>query len=120
MSCKRGDLALVPFPFTDLSSAKRRPVLLLADPDGYGDFLAVAVTSRPHHSNVIAIRDQDLSRGALPATSWVRTDRVITLNAILVNKVFGSASGVFVDRVIRGVCARVGINADHGGLGKGA
>jgi mRNA interferase MazF len=58
MTYKRGDLALVPFPFTDLSSAKRRPVLLLVDPDGYDDFLAVAVTSRPHHSNAIAIRDQ--------------------------------------------------------------
>jgi hypothetical protein len=29
----------------------------LADPDGYGDFLAVAVTSRPHHRKAIAIRD---------------------------------------------------------------
>jgi len=53
--------------------------LLLADPDGYGDFLAVAVTSRPHHTNAIAIRDQDISSGALPAKSWVHTDRVITL-----------------------------------------
>jgi hypothetical protein len=74
MIYRRGDLALVPFPFTDLSSAKRRPVLLLADPDGYGDFLAVAVTSRPHHSNAIAIGNQDISSGALPASSWVRTD----------------------------------------------
>lgn len=118
MICRRGDLALVPFPFTDLSSAKRRPVLLLADPDGYGDFLAVAVTSRPHHSNAIAIRDQDIGSGALPATSWVRTDRVVTLNAVLVSKVFGSASTVFVDRVVRGVCSRVGIDAASSGSNK--
>ena len=108
-------MALVPFPFTDLRSAKKRPVLLLADPDGYGDFLAVAVTSRPHHSNAIVIRDQDISRGALPATSWVRTDRVITLNAVLVSKVFGSASSLFVECVVRGVCSRVGIDATPGG-----
>ncbi|WP_295443458.1 type II toxin-antitoxin system PemK/MazF family toxin [uncultured Thiodictyon sp.] len=120
MSYRRGDLALVPFPFTDLSSAKQRPVLVLADPDGYGDFLAVAVTSRPHHSNAIAIRDQDISHGALPATSWVRTDRVVTLNVVLVSKVFGSASSLFVDRVIRGVCSRVGINAAPDAPGKGA
>jgi mRNA interferase MazF len=118
MTYRRGDLVLVPFPFTDLSSEKRRPVLLLADPDGYGDFLAVAVTSRPHHSNAIAIRDQDISSGALPATSWVRTDRVITLNAFLVSKVFGSVSEVFADRVVRGVCARVGIDAASGGSNK--
>jgi hypothetical protein len=44
---ERGDLLLVPFPFTDLSAAKRRPVLALTGPDGYGDFIALPVTSRP-------------------------------------------------------------------------
>lgn len=120
MICRRGDLALVPFPFTDLSSAKRRPVLVLADPDGYGDFLAVAVTSRPHHSNAIGISDQDICRGGLPARSWVRTDRVITLNAVLVSKVFGSVSDMFVDRVVRAVCARVGIHEASGSPGEGS
>jgi mRNA interferase MazF len=66
MSYRRGDLALVPFPFTDLSSAKRRPVLLLADPDGCGDCFAVAATSRPHHSNSNArVRRQSLCADAL-------------------------------------------------------
>ena len=83
MIYRRGDLALVPFPFTDFSSAKRRPVLVLADPDDYSDFLAVAVTSRPHHSNAIAIRNQDICRGALPAARWVRTDRVVTKTPFL-------------------------------------
>jgi hypothetical protein len=44
---RRGDLLLVPFPFTDLSAAKRRPVLALTAPDTYGDFMALPVTSRP-------------------------------------------------------------------------
>jgi hypothetical protein len=91
--------------------SKRRPVLVLTDADGYGDFLGVAVTSRPYHSNAIGIGDQDINRGGLPAASWVRTDRVITLNVVLVSKVFGSVSNIFLDRVVRGVCARVGMNA---------
>jgi hypothetical protein len=44
---ERGDLLLVPFPFTDLSAAKRRPVLALTALDGFGDFIALPVTSRP-------------------------------------------------------------------------
>jgi mRNA interferase MazF len=44
---ERGDLVLIPFPFSDLSPAKRRPVLLLTRPDAYGDFVALAVTSPP-------------------------------------------------------------------------
>ena len=43
-----GDLVLVPFPFTDLSSAKRRPVLALTAPDTQGDFIGCPVTSRNH------------------------------------------------------------------------
>jgi len=46
---ERGDLLLVPFPFSDLSAAKRRPVLALTTPDAYGDFIALPVTSRPQH-----------------------------------------------------------------------
>ena len=42
---ERGDLLLVPFPFSDLSATKRRPVLALTEPDRYGDFIAIPVTS---------------------------------------------------------------------------
>ena len=44
---ERGDLVLIPFPFSDLSAAKKRPVLLLTRPDVYGDFIALAVTRGP-------------------------------------------------------------------------
>ena len=43
---ERGDLLLVPYPFSDLSASKRRPVLALTSPDSYGDFIALQVTSR--------------------------------------------------------------------------
>jgi mRNA interferase MazF len=49
---ERGDLLVVPYPFTDLSAAKRRPVLALTGPDAYGDFIALPVTSRPHTRSV--------------------------------------------------------------------
>jgi mRNA interferase MazF len=48
---ERGDLLLVPFPFTDLSAAKRRPVLALTAADGYGDFIALPVTRRVRNPN---------------------------------------------------------------------
>ena len=42
---ERGDLVLIPFPFSDLSAAKKRPVLLLTSPDAYGDFIARSTTA---------------------------------------------------------------------------
>src|SRR5450631_1725087 len=48
MMFERGDLLLVvPFPFTDLSAVKRRPVLAVTAADSYGHFIAISVTSRP-------------------------------------------------------------------------
>ncbi|ARJ64629.1 hypothetical protein WV31_02540 [Magnetospirillum sp. ME-1] len=59
MAFERGDLVLIPFPFSDLTAAKKPPVLVLTQPDAYGDFIALAVTSRLRPSM------------ALP--SWTRT-----------------------------------------------
>jgi mRNA interferase MazF len=97
---ERGDLLLVPFPFTDLSAAKRRPVLALTTPDSFGDFIALAVTSRPQAEHGIPLLAADLVRGHLPAPSWIRTDRIVTLSATLVVKVIGQVSGRTVDAAV--------------------
>ena len=46
---KRSDVVQIPFPFSDLTQQKRRPVMLLTSPDAFGDFLAVAITSQAGH-----------------------------------------------------------------------
>lgn len=66
---KRGDLLLIPFPFTDLSATKRRPVLALTASDGWGDFIALPVTSRPQIDHAVSLTAADLISGSrrLPA-----------------------------------------------------
>ena len=46
---ERGELVLIPYPFTNLSAQKKRPVLVLTTPDKLGDFIALPVTSRSYH-----------------------------------------------------------------------
>jgi mRNA interferase MazF len=105
---ERGDLLLIPFPFTDLSAAKRRPVLALTAADSYGDFIALPVTSRPQIEHGLAITAADLVSGSLPAASWIRTNRIVTLNASLVIKTVGRVSGHIVTAAIVRLCAYIG------------
>ena len=104
---ERGDLLLIPYPFTDLSAAKRRPVLALTGPDTYGDFIALPVTSRLQKENSIALASVDLIRGNVPVQSWIRIDRIVTLNASLIVKTIGTVSAGIVDAAVEGFCARI-------------
>ncbi len=105
---ERGDLVLIPFPFSDLSAAKKRPVLVVTRPDAYGDFIALAVTSRPQVDHGIALDPADLMQGSLPLASWIRTDRAVTLNASLIIRGFGRVSEAVVAAALIRLCAFVG------------
>ena len=111
MMFERGDLLLVPYPFTDLSSAKRRPVLALTGPDGYGDFIALPVTSRPQRDHGLQLAMTDLVSGRLPAPSWIRTDRIVTLNSSLVVKIVGHVADRVVAAAVERFCAHIGYPA---------
>lgn len=105
---ERGNLLLVPFPFSDLSATKRRPVLALTNPDGYGDFIALPVTSRPQAEFGIPLGAADMIRGVLPAVSWIRFDRIVTLNVSLVVKSVGHVSDRVLAEAVQRFCAHIG------------
>src|SRR2546428_10329641 len=85
--CKRGDIVLVPFPFTDLSSSKRRPALVIS-PDAFNDqmqdLVVAAITSQLAADHAITIEESDCVDGALPKTSVVKLAKVFTIHSTLV------------------------------------
>jgi mRNA interferase MazF len=71
---------LVPFPFSDLSHAKLRPAVVLAD-SGRGDWVLCQVTSNPYgDAHVIQIDDDSFDSGSLRATSYARVGKLFTAN----------------------------------------
>ena len=101
-------LILVPFPFSDLSGHKKRPALVLTEPDERGDFLALAITSRSYHANAVELDDADVVSGRLPLQSWIRTDKVFTLNRSLVLATVGQLRPEKASLVLLRVCAGIG------------
>ena len=82
---QRGDVVLVPFPFTDLTSVKTRPAVVVSVGDfqaATGDFTVAMVTSVPHNTPFdYALRDWQAAN--LLVRSWVRA-KLATLSHRLV------------------------------------
>jgi mRNA interferase MazF len=108
MTCSPGDLLLIPFPYADLTSAKKRPVLALTAPDRHGDFIALAVTSVEQVEQAVRLEPVQLSLGTLARTSWVRLDKIFTLSASNISKSIGRVETGIIQEILAGLCATVG------------
>lgn len=75
----KGDVVVIPFPFSDLSSNKRRPALVIADLEG-DDLILCAITSQAKNDKYnLMIENNDFESGSLRKTSYVRINRLITV-----------------------------------------
>ena len=86
----RGDIILVSFPFTDLTSTKRRPALVLS-PDSFNalkqDLILAPITSKlVPDVHAIVLEDHDFKDGRLPKRSQVKLTKVFTIHSALVVK----------------------------------
>ena len=100
---EQGDLVLVPVPFTDLSSQKRRPVIIISN-DAYNrstsDVIVVAMTSSPGAAPYsFRITSADLVEGALNRPGTVRVDKIYTLAQKNIVKKFGKVSPQVVQQI---------------------
>jgi mRNA interferase MazF len=102
-----GSIALLPVPFSDLSATKKRPVLLLTDPDAYGDFIAMPITSQAGQPRTLPIHPADMPTGQLPKPSWVRYDKPLSLHRSLVVKEFGKTHMALRTQAIQALCALI-------------
>lgn len=101
----RGDVVLVPFPFTDLSGQKRRPALVVS-PDGFDpeDLVLSAITSRLPGRLLpwdVSLQAQDLVDGTLPRPSVVKVGKLFTMHQALIVGRFGRISEQKLTEVLR-------------------
>jgi mRNA interferase MazF len=74
----KGDIVVIPFPFSDLSGSKRRPALVIADLDG-DDVILCQITSVARNDNyAVPVDAADFESGTLPVKSFVRPNKIFT------------------------------------------
>lgn len=102
---KFGTIVLIPFPFTDLTSTKIRPALIISMTDAKSDdvivcFISSKLNNAPKVSHYI-LRDTDLyfRRSGLKTASVFRFDKLATLNKKLILGELGSLHPVILQQM---------------------
>lgn len=102
----QGDVVLVPFPFTNLQTIKRRPAVIISADwfnKAHRDCVVVAITSKipPQLSrDNLQLSDIDLQSAGLPKKSIIKTGKIITLEQRLIIKTIGKLPNATLDALL--------------------
>ncbi len=84
----KGDVVVVPFPFSDLSQSKRRPALVMATLQGDDVILCQITSQQVRDDYAVALTEADFLTGSLRQVSNLRPNRIFTADqGILLYKV---------------------------------
>ena len=96
----KGDIVVLPFPFSDLSSSKRRPALVLADLQG-DDIILCQITSKINNDNYgVALDNTNLTSGKLLVESNIRPNRLFTADKKLILYTLGHINSSKYQQVV--------------------
>jgi len=85
----KGDIVIIPFPFSDLSGNKKRPAFVIADLPG-DDIIVCQITSMSKFdSYALPITTSDFISGSLPVDCFVRPNKVFTASKDIIFSVAG-------------------------------
>lgn len=80
----KGDVVVLPFPFSDLTQTKKRPALVVALPPG-DDLILCQITSQAvRDASAVSIREDDFENGGLKQASNVRPNRIFTADKSII------------------------------------
>ena len=96
----KGDVVVLPFPFSDLSAYKKRPALILSTLEG-DDLILCQITSEARYDKyAIDLRESNFKEGKLNVSSMIRPNRLFTAEKSIINYKIGSLKSEKLKEVI--------------------
>ncbi len=97
----KGDVVVIPFPYSDLSVAKRRPALVVAPLDG-NDLILCQITSRNISDKyAVSLGTADFGGGGLRNPSNIRPNRLFTADSRIIIYQAGAIKSRKIEEVIQ-------------------
>lgn len=99
----KGDIVVVPFPFSDLSGTKKRPALVLANLPG-NDIILCQITSRFRKDKFsIELSSNSFHAGGLSILSYIRPNRIFTADKNIILRKAGTLKPIVTKDILRRV-----------------
>ena len=101
MMYEQKDVVLIPFPYSDLSTAKQRPALVLSNKkiNKTDDRICCLITSQLTPDG-LEVTPACFESGTLPFQSWVKPHRLFTIHAKIIRKKLCTCTSSFHKKVL--------------------
>lgn len=102
---KRGTFVLTPFPFSDLTTTKRRPAVIVSPADE-SEVIVAFITSQPHKATrptdlIIAASHPDFAATGLKKDSALGLHKLCTIEKSIIYGEIGEASQTLISEISR-------------------
>jgi mRNA interferase MazF len=95
----KGDIVIIPFPFSDLSGSKKRPAMVLVDLPGNDIILCQITSQQSRDVYAVVINSSDFQSGSLPISSNIRPSRIFTADKNIIIRKAGTVKSSIIAQV---------------------
>lgn len=98
-----GQVVLASFPFSDLTSNKLRPCLVIGIAE-FNDVALCQITSKQYQSRrALSLLQSDFVQGSIVTDSFIRPDKIATLDRAMIKQVLGTIHARKLEEVKQGL-----------------
>jgi mRNA interferase MazF len=103
----KGEVVVIPFPFSDLTGSKRRPALVIADWGGADVMLCQITSQGKFDGREVGLSRSDFASGGLPIDSNIRPNKIFTADRRIIRSVAGRITPAKYKAVVNGIVALI-------------
>ena len=100
----KGDVVVLPFPYTDLSAAKKRPALVVAALKGDNIILAQITSQKRNDEDALELKTSDFLSGTLHKDSFIVPAILFTAESFSIEYAAGKLKPEKIKEVEKKLC----------------